>query len=93
MGRPVVVSSESATGLAGLAGTDYLTASRAEEFADALCRVLSDPAMGRTIGAQARQCVVHNYSWQAHLQVFSQLLGGAPADQTAATGTIQGVPA
>lgn len=93
MGRPVVVSTQSATGLAGQDRRDFLTASDAEQFAAAIGGLLANPASCSAFGARARECVVNHYSWQAHLQVFSQMLDSAYVCHPVGSDIIQGAHA
>lgn len=74
MGRPVIVSAEAATGLHGQAGLDYVVAAEVEDYVRGCADLLEDVAKAADIGACARQCVVQQYSWGAHLERFDALL-------------------
>lgn len=83
LARPVVVSSASATGLAGSDGVEYVTASTAEEFVTRCSALLDDAPTCERIGAAARECVLAHYSWDAHLARFHGLLAGVAEDDGA----------
>lgn len=70
MGRPVVVSSASATGLRGQAGTTHELAEQAKDYVDAIERCLA----AHDMGYQARALVIESYGWQAHLSAILQRL-------------------
>ncbi|MGL1832986.1 TIGR03087 family PEP-CTERM/XrtA system glycosyltransferase [Rhodocyclaceae bacterium SMB388] len=74
MGKPVVVSAASATGLDGEVGHDFVTAVSAAQFIDTCLSLLGDPERRKRVAASARECVEQKYSWQAHLTRFDQLL-------------------
>ncbi len=74
MGQAVVVSTASATGLAGDPGRDFITAESDADFTRETLALLRDPARAHEVGANARQCVETRYSWQAHLARFDELL-------------------
>ncbi|MBX0327768.1 glycosyltransferase family 4 protein [Oscillochloris sp. ZM17-4] len=44
-------------------------------LAEAIARVLDDPAAARAMGARARERVVEGYSWQRHCQELERILG------------------
>ena len=92
MARPVVVSADSAVGLAGEPGQAYVTAGTAAEFAAAVDRLLANPALRAEIGAAARQTVESHYSWAAHLGVLDALLG-TPLARAAQAPLAAGAPA
>lgn len=79
MARPVVLSAAPAVGLAASDGRDCVAADGAEAFADGVVRLLADPDRRQAMGRRARDCVLANYSWQAHLGVLDQLLAQGPA--------------
>lgn len=78
MARPVVVSADSATGLAARPGHDFEIARDGDDTVRHVLALLADPARGSTMGAAARTCVVDHYSWQAHLAQLDALLRPPP---------------
>ena len=78
MARPVVVSADSATGLAARPGQDCEIARDGDDTVRHVLALLADPARGSTMGAAARTCVVDHYSWQAHLAQLDALLRPPP---------------
>lgn len=62
-GLPVVMSTLTAQGLAGLAGEDYWTAPDADELVSRTVALLRDPRQGRALAARARRLVEREYSW------------------------------
>ncbi|MEZ5608832.1 MAG: TIGR03087 family PEP-CTERM/XrtA system glycosyltransferase [Rhodocyclaceae bacterium] len=78
MARPVVVSADSATGLAARPGHDFEIARDGDDTVRHVLALLADPARRSTMGAAARTCVVEHYSWQAHLAQLDTLLRPPP---------------
>jgi sugar transferase (PEP-CTERM/EpsH1 system associated) len=76
--RPVVVSADSATGLAARPGHDFEIARDGDDTVRHVLALLADPARRSTMGAAARTCVVEHYSWQAHLAQLDTLLRPPP---------------
>lgn len=72
MGLPVVSTSVGAEGLDVRSGQHLLIADGAEEFAQAVVRVLQDPEMGDRLGRNGRELVCEKYSWG---RVGERLLG------------------
>lgn len=77
MARAVVVSADSAAGLAGQAGEAYVSALSAADFTEAVSALLHAPERARAIGSAARRTVERCYSWDAHLGRLDELLEGA----------------
>ncbi len=70
VGRPVVAarSCVEALGADGvLAGQDLLSADSAADYLELVHALLSAPARAQAIGQQARERVLRQFSWQAHL--------------------------
>lgn len=88
MGRAVVVSADSAVGLAGEPGQAYVSAGTAAEFVAAVDRLLADAALRGRIGVAARRTVECHYSWAAHLGVLDALLDARPASAAPAAGAL-----
>ena len=66
LGRPVVVSRASASGLGARPDEEFLCAGTADEFARAVLQLL-DPVVGERFGAAARRRILGDYAWQAKL--------------------------
>lgn len=63
---PVVSTALGVEGVAGLYdGTHFLLADTPQQFADAILRLLDDPAAGRVLGAAARELAIAGYDWKA----------------------------
>jgi glycosyltransferase involved in cell wall biosynthesis len=82
MGRPVVVSTTAAAGIAATAGVHLEAATTAEEFAERVLRLL-DRSVGDPMGARARERIVAAYRWQANLEDFGRLLVGSAGSRRA----------
>jgi len=74
MARPVVVSADSATGLAARPGHDFEIARDGDDTVRHVLQLLREPSRRSAMAASARTCVVENYSWQAHLAQLDTLL-------------------
>lgn len=68
MGKAVVSTSVGCEGLQVRSGEDLLIADGAEEFAQAVLRVMKHPELARRLGAAGRACVERNYRWSAIAQ-------------------------
>jgi sugar transferase (PEP-CTERM/EpsH1 system associated) len=64
LGVPVVSSSIGLRGLGLVAGTDILVANDAQEFANAVVRLLSDEGLRIAMGARAAEKVRMKFSWE-----------------------------
>ncbi len=92
MARPVVVSADSATGLAARPGQDFEIARDGDDTVRHVVALLADPARRSAMGTAARTCVVDHYSWQAHLAQLDSLL--AVGDAFLGEGSVgAGLPA
>jgi sugar transferase (PEP-CTERM/EpsH1 system associated) len=82
LGLPVVCTRAGAEGIAAVPDHDFVVTSGQTEFAEAVLRILDDPAMGRTLGRHGRQYVERHHRWEvatAHLeQVYGQLVTNLP---------------
>jgi sugar transferase (PEP-CTERM/EpsH1 system associated) len=67
MARPVVASSACVDAIDGEAGSDLLSALESGDFVRAVARLLSESSMADRVGVAGRNCVLRNYSWDAHL--------------------------
>ncbi len=77
MGKAVVASNACAGALDATAGSEFLAASGAAEFADQVDALLREPARADAIGTAARAAVAGRYSWAAHLSGFDRYLPAA----------------
>lgn len=71
MGCPVICTSLGASGFPVRTEIEALLAENAEDFASALRRLVSSRELRRLLGANAREMIVRDFSWQ---QVGAQLL-------------------
>jgi len=63
---PVVSTTLGVEGIAGLRdGVHCLLADTPQQFADAVVRLLDDPAFGRILGAAGRRLACAEYDWEA----------------------------
>ena len=70
MGKAVVSTSVGAEGLALESGRHFLAADTAHDFAQAVIRLLRDPARRRALGDVGRALVDANYSWSKVARQF-----------------------
>jgi glycosyltransferase involved in cell wall biosynthesis len=61
---PVVASHHAAAGLQAIPGQDLLVASEAQEFADAVLRLLADEHLRAAIGARGRNYITTFHNWE-----------------------------
>lgn len=73
---PVILSAEAASCVGGQAGEDYLRATDAPECANAVIRLLGDPAERRRIGEMGRAFVVRRHRWDDALRAFELFATG-----------------
>ncbi|MCB2224299.1 MAG: glycosyltransferase [Actinobacteria bacterium] len=66
MGLPMVVTPVANEGIGATPGTHLLEAAGPQEFADAVVRLLRDPAHRESLGAAARAFIVERWSWEKH---------------------------
>lgn len=78
MEQAVVASSECAAAVNAENGTELLTASTASEFIEQVSRLLANPEQTHAIGQAARQRVVSDYSWEAHLRAIDRYISVQP---------------
>ena len=74
MGRPVVASTACAEAIGAEPDVELLTAADAGEFVRKIELLLSEPARAAAMGAAGRQCVVRDFSWEAHLGLIDKML-------------------
>jgi len=76
MGKAIVSTSSGAEGLGGVDGEDLLLAEDAARFADAVVRVLRDPALRSRLEAGGRAAVETRFSWDVIGRRMSDLYRG-----------------
>jgi len=76
MGKAIVSTSSGAEGLGGVDGEDLLLAENADRFADAVVRVLRDPALRARLEAGGRAAVETRFSWDVIGRRMSDLYRG-----------------
>jgi len=74
MGLPTVGTTSATQGVEGTPGADYIVADEAQDFADAVIRLLEDPAEGRALGDRARAFVEEKYRWDNCLSPLDGVL-------------------
>ncbi len=74
LGTPVVSTTKGAEGLGVRHGEHLLLADDAPTFAQHTLALLSDPALGQRLSAQARQLVEQHYDWSSIGQRFLRLV-------------------
>jgi sugar transferase (PEP-CTERM/EpsH1 system associated) len=87
MARPVVAAASCVEAMYAEAGRDLLVASRAEDWLEAIGRVLGDPACASALGAAARRCVTRRYSWEENLSVLDRHLEQVGVNESASIGS------
>lgn len=83
MGSAIVSTRIGCEGIEVTDGQDILMADAPQDFADAVCRVLEDPALRDRLGRQGRDLVERRYDWRAvaedMLRVYDDLVGASAA--------------
>jgi len=74
MGVPTVSSVAAAGGIDAEPGRDLLTASTAQQYADAILRLLEGPAERRRISEAGRDRVLSHHSWERSLRTLDGLI-------------------
>lgn len=75
MGKAIVSTRVGCEGLAARDGENLLLADGPEEFAEAIARVLADPALRRRLGAGGRATAVERYGWDVIARRIADLYG------------------
>jgi glycosyltransferase involved in cell wall biosynthesis len=73
MGKPVVATPLSLEGIDARPGEHLLAADDPDAFADAVVRLLEDPALARRLGERARALAERSYGWEAAAERFEAL--------------------
>jgi len=77
MARPTIASPAAMTGISAVPGVEILSADTVEEWIGVCTRVITDPALGRSVGLAARLCVERTYNWDAQFAKLDAMLAGA----------------
>lgn len=80
MARPVVLTTDAATGIAGRHGEHFLIADGAAALADKTLAMIADRAAAATIGAAARAFVRDQAGWDQVLAPLPAIMGWADGD-------------
>ena len=75
MGKPVVLTSGAATGIAGVSGQHFAIADSDEALAQAAVDLLTDGRRARIKGLAARHFVIESCNWQQALAPLSGIVG------------------
>ncbi|MFY9555530.1 MAG: glycosyltransferase, partial [Blastocatellia bacterium] len=73
MQKPVISTSVGAEGLPICDEKDLLIADRPEEFAQAVIRVLTEPALAQRLGERARALVCEKFGWEQAAHSFANI--------------------
>ena len=74
MARPVIAAKSCVEALAVSEGTELFSAESAEDFITRISALLQMPERLASVGVAGRQCVIKNYSWDAHMAVIDPYL-------------------
>jgi glycosyltransferase involved in cell wall biosynthesis len=85
-GLPVVTTTVGVEGIAARAEEEVLVADGADALAEAVARVLRDPALGARLGAAGRRLVEARYAWRAALAPLDPLYAEAAARRAVGAG-------
>ena len=75
-GVPIVSTTIGAEGIAVEDGRDILIADEPEAMAEAVIRVLRDPALGQRLRANGRDCVEARYNWRHVYTAWDEVYAG-----------------
>lgn len=78
MAQTVVASTECAAAVNAKIGKELLTAGNAMEYITQVSTLLASPEQRREIGQAARQRVLADYSWDAHLNAMDRYISVQP---------------
>jgi glycosyltransferase involved in cell wall biosynthesis len=79
MGVPVVSSEIAAGGIDAVPGEHFLTASRPQEYADALLRLMTDAQARAQFSQAGRARVLSNHDWKASMRRLDALIADCMA--------------
>lgn len=74
MGRPVVAAATCVEAVDAQPGEHLEAATQAQDYVQAVTRLLQQPSLAARIGAAARECVLQRYSWAARLAPLDRCL-------------------
>jgi sugar transferase (PEP-CTERM/EpsH1 system associated) len=74
MARPVIAAKSCVDALAVREGDEIFAAESAEDFITQINALLQTPERLASVGFAGRQCILKNYSWDAHLAVIDPYL-------------------
>ncbi len=77
MGRPVVAAQDCVAAIDAVQGAELISASTAQDYVEAIQKLLRQPEQALAVGVAGRQCVVQRYSWAAHLAGIDRYLPSA----------------
>lgn len=70
---PVVTTTVGLEGIEAVPGQDVLVADTPDDFANAVCRILGDPALQAQLSTNGRQLAESKYDWQAALRAVDNV--------------------
>jgi polysaccharide biosynthesis protein PslH len=88
--KAVVASSVANEGIRAPAGT-LIVADTADDFADAVIRLLRDPEVATRLGAAARQYVLSQWTWEKHFLDLEEAFGRALDEKSREFATTRAV--
>ena len=74
-GVPVVATPRAVSGTEAVAGEHLLVAQDAEDFAECVLRLLTEPNLGRRVARNARRLVEEKYTWQRCVAALEEVYG------------------
>jgi sugar transferase (PEP-CTERM/EpsH1 system associated) len=89
-GVPVVASRAAARGVDAEPGEHLLVAGAPEEYAEAVLRLLEQPAERARLSAAARERVLSHQTWQRSMQRFDEIVGRCLSAWRSARGGLAG---
>jgi polysaccharide biosynthesis protein PslH len=75
-GRPVISTTIGAEGLSAAHGQNILLADTPAEFAEAVARVLVDPALAERLACGGRATIERDYDWRTTYRAWDQVYAG-----------------
>jgi hypothetical protein len=78
MARPVLLTPDAATGIAGRDGEHFAVAATDRALIERAVELLSDRAAAHAMGQAARRFVVESMSWPAMLSRLPEIVGREP---------------
>ena len=78
MGVPVVSSNLAARGVDAVADEHLLVVSGADDYVDAIIRVLDNKNIRSRLGNSARERVLTHHAWRSSMQRLDEVMGRMP---------------